>query len=639
MSTEIKIITHEISNIGKIDICLFGEAKKFYENLEKNGIINNLKTMDHLGFIAKAHPGNNHKRWDYVCLQLLILQKVKHSIFNTGLSLPIKELSNISKLEYLQCAILLSNIGHLHGTLATEKSLLHFLLKSKPRMNQFLSEIRKDKKWDLFVDKIIHSYDFYKVKYLVALNYIKKNYNEPLINEIAYSFLHNTVIQDSPKFRKLKQLLFRIRNLSFLYMDSFNSDFPFQISIHKILINIYNYDALFQSKTKDFDSFFDTSETALTKKLYISESGSFSMAKNEDLSFKRFTKYYTNTGNKALKLENLLVSNTKSKHNFDPQIFNDVNNFLRFQFYISADEISLYGRTLASYDFGKALIDLYKKENRLNLSLQKNIGVEKVFLRLIHDNRKKLFFMNLFINKPKLLSSELISLINNYKNVFNEFLTTYKFVGDPVLEKYSHSELNRHTVRKFFLYSLKLLFTHDYRQDVYISYDYQRTISETTECPWHETGHVKKKSKFYEIIDWWLNKSIMKKNHPDILNNLKILKEIVNSETQLPVQGLNIYYCLFPVQIDDISYDAFNADKTGNPEKRKSVTDIDCTLMLFNKKKFEYYIVEGKDSKRFQRAVKKDFEVIKKRLLFSENYSDIKYIRKKCRGGYILLKN
>ncbi|MDH7913154.1 hypothetical protein [Winogradskyella sp. SYSU M77433] len=639
-NTEIKIITHEISNIGRVDICLFGEAKKFYDNLEENGIINNLKKMDHLGFISKAHPGNNHKRWDYVCLQLLVLQKLKHSIFNTGLNYSIKELDQISKLEFMQCGILLSNIGHLHGTLATEKSFLIFLLKSKSRQNEFLSEISKDKRWDEFTKKIILNYDFYKVKYLIALNYIKKNYNEDLINRITYTFLHNTMVEDSPKFRKLKQILLKIRSLSFLYMDSFNSDFPFQISIHKILMNIYNYDSLFLSKTKDFDSFFDSTETALTKKLYISENGSFSLAKNENLSLERFTKYYQIQGKKSLNLKNLLCSIIDSKHDFEPQIFNNIDSFLRFQFYISLDEIHFLGRALATYDFEKASFDLYKKENLLNLNLQKDTSKNIAFLRFMHDNRKKLFFLNLFINKSKLASKDLIHLFNNYKNVFHEFLSAYKFIGElNMLEEFFYSELNRHVVRKFFLYSLKLLFTHEYRQDVYISYDYQKTISALSESARHETGHLKSKKAFYDVLDWWSKKTLIKENHSDILNNLKVMKEIVKSESKIPTQGLNIYYCLFPVQIDDIAYDANNADKTGNPEKRKSVTDIDCLLMLFNKQKFEYYLIEGKDSRRYQRAIRKDFDLIKKRLLFPSKFSQIKYVSKKCKGGYILLKN
>jgi hypothetical protein len=97
-----------------------------------------------------------------------------------------------------------------------------------------------------------------------------KNVKDAEIKKIILLFFKNALIDDEPKLRKLKWIFHKVRQISFIYLDSFNSDFPFQIDISKILLNIYNYKTLFNPNSFDFETFFDSGETTLTKKLYIS---------------------------------------------------------------------------------------------------------------------------------------------------------------------------------------------------------------------------------------------------------------------------------------------------------------------------------------------------------------------------------
>jgi|SRR5690554_2413493 len=181
-----RIISHELSKFGRIHIALHAQSNVFYEQLESDGLIDYLKGLNHLGFISKSNPGNNHKRWDYIMLQFYILHKLKDEVFRTGLSSNhrIDNQKQTSGLVILQIAILFANIGHLKGTLSSEIALLNFLENNEDQKNIFLNKINLSENWKSFADNIINNKDYYKVKYLIALNYILEKDTDSLVVKI-----------------------------------------------------------------------------------------------------------------------------------------------------------------------------------------------------------------------------------------------------------------------------------------------------------------------------------------------------------------------------------------------------------------------------------------------------------------------
>lgn len=240
------LVSHELSNVGKLDISLHGIAATFYDQLNSDGIIDYLKDLNHLGFISKSHPGNNHKRWDYVCLQLFLLQKLKHSTFKTGLNSNTEvDGRSASNQEILQTFILFANIGHLEGTLASEKGLHDFLAQNSGAKDDFLKEIGKTSDFTEIIDKVFLQYDFYKIKYLVGLNYVLANVTDVRVLQAIKLVLKKYLSNDDSKFEKLRTLFLKIRKVSFIYLDSFHCQTPIQVNLSKILVNIFSYDALF----------------------------------------------------------------------------------------------------------------------------------------------------------------------------------------------------------------------------------------------------------------------------------------------------------------------------------------------------------------------------------------------------------
>jgi hypothetical protein len=636
-----RIISHELSKFGKIDIALHAKSTIFFNQLETDGLIDYLKNLDHLGFISKSNPGNNHKRWDYVMLQFYVLHKLKDEVFRTGLSSNhrIDNQNQTSGLVILQIAILFANIGHLKGTLSSEIALLNFLENNALQKNEFFSEIDKSQRWKPFAENILNTKDYYKVKYLIALNYLLKNNHDPLVEEIIYSFFKNSLIDDDPKLRKLKWIFHKVRQISFVYLDSFNSDFPFHIDITKILLNTGNYKTVFNPNSFDFEDFYDAAETTLTKKLYISEYASKLLEHNK-LTFTNFlNREILRTGNNKLVFENFVCSlykrNVKSFEITNPP------EQICLQFYLSKEDIEFFGVKQELFNYQNAILSNYQREAELNTLLNRNLTHKNHRISLIHDGRKSMYFNNLIIRKEELLEADQNQFLLNYFVLHKKYLEIFEYIGRiPNLKTIATTFLLKHYSRKVFLQLCKVLFDFEHKLSAYIKFDNQQLIHELTKVnpSFSPTGFVKPKPSLIELINENLNQPRIPN---DIKNNLGIAKHIVENVTRIR-RYFHAFYCFFPIELDKYNLDPAKLYLQQNPETVKTLTDIDLLLVLFNESNFELYIIEGKDQDNgFEGAVRDDFNNrIIPNLRFPNSVSDIEIVnRPQAKGGYITIKN
>lgn len=635
------IVSHELSKFGKLNIALHAESAVFYEQLESHGLIDYLKNLEHLGFISKSHPGNNHKRWDYIMLQFHLLHKLRDEVFRNGLSSKhkIDDQHQTSGLVILQVAILFANIGHLKGTLSSEIGLLNFLEQNENQKTDFFTRINQSAIWKPFSDNIYKTKDYYKIKYLVALNYLLENNTDPLIEKIVYLFFKNSMIDDDPKLRKLKWIFNKVRQVSFVYLDSFNSDFPFHVDITKILLNTVNYRSVFNPNSFDFDGFYDSCETTLTKKLYISEFASLLLEHNRSSFISYLNKEVTRSGGSKLDLKNFLISlynrNTKSFEITHPK------NKCCFQFYLSKEDIEFFGVKQELFNYRTAMLDNYKSETGLNALINKNLTVKNQKISLIHDSRRSMFFNNLILDLNEITIDDEKQFLLNYFNVHKEFIEKFEYVGDiSTLKGFSTSYFLKHYSRKVFLQLSKILFKYNHQLSAYIKFDNQQLIHELTKDNrnFTPTGYIKSKASLLDM----LNQNISIPNIPnDIKNNFQVARHIVENVSTVK-RYVNAFYCLFPIEIDKYELDPSRLYNLQNPETVENITDIDLFLVLFNESKFELYIIEGKDkTSGFISAVKKDFnERILPNLRYPSNYSSINIVSENnAKGGYIKICN
>lgn len=636
-----KIISHELSKFGKIDIALHHHSTNFYLNLEEHGLIDYLKNLDHLGFISKSHPGNNHKRWDYVMLQLHLIHKLKDEVFRTGLSSnhAIDEDNQTSGIVILQIAVLFANLGHLKGTLASETEFIHFLKANPNKKQEFFEEISKSIEWTEFANSIIDKNDYYKTKYLVALNYLLKNVNDIKIKKIILLFFKNALIDDEPKLRKLKWIFHKVRQISFIYLDSFNSDFPFQIDISKILLNIYNYKTLFNPNSFDFETFFDSGETTLTKKLYISPKAANALHANS-VNFSSYLKrQLLKRGNNKLEFNDFL----KSFISRDVKPFEIVgpNNYKCHQFYLSKEDIEIFGMKRTLFNYEEAVLQNYKQRIEFESLLNRNLTNNPSKICLIHDGRKTLFFINLIVNQSQIRLDEQNQFLLNYFNIHNKFLEKFKYTSNLAnFKTYATIFLNKHYTRKIFLHLFKIIFKCDYDLSAYIKFDNHQLISQLTKDnpKFHVSGFANSKASLKSYFDEIIEEQ---KIPIDIKNNHHIAKHIVENVTEIK-RYVKAYYCSFPIEIDKYSLDPAKLYKQHNPESAKTLTDIDMVMVIFNSSKFELYIIEGKkQATGFEAATRGDFNNrIKPYLLHPSAMPQINIINENgVKGGYICYKN
>lgn len=630
-----------MSNLGRLNINLHGVAAEFYSLLDTDGLIDYLKRLDHLGFISKSHPGNHHKRWDYICLQLFLVQKLKHSSFNTGLNSKIKILDEeVSNQELLQFFILLANIGHLEGTISSETALLNHIKSNPTVKDEFLSCINKYPFFLPIAQQIISTNDTYKAKYLVSLNYILNRTTNPKIIAALESIVNSYLMSDE-KVAKIRNIYFRIRRICFVYLDSHHCHTPLQLNIAKILINIFNYDELFNPVEHDYDKILDASETILTKQIYISPSSSLTYKINQEAFHNFLTKY--SIGATKINYSNFIVSLHKGRTEKFELKFPDTEKVWTFQFYLAKDSLKIFDIPV-NHDFDNIIVGLLNKETQLQTLLTDKLKKKNAKIVVQYDMRRTLLFLTFILNK-QLTTKQVKVVIKNFSFVIHEILTSLNIpsLEFPIdIKTEIRRSFKNDIIRRHFLYLLKMLLERGNNFNLYVKFQYKQEQEKINKGRYkerlYEANYSEKLDDLKATIDLYLTLNLPN----DINNNLRLIKHVAINNSKL-TGDVAYYYMVLPIEIEERVFDPSDVDKTGNAEVKEVLTDIDAMVLITNKKSFELYIIEGKDmAKGFGPACMADLNKIKS---FGQNpdiFSNPVIISGNgtgCKGGYIQVKD
>ncbi|GAB3168366.1 hypothetical protein [Telluribacter humicola] len=422
-----------------------------------------------------------------------------------------------------------------------------------------------------------------------------------------------------------------------MYLDSFNSDFPFLIDITKILLNTFNYKSVFNPNSSDFEGFYDSSETTLTKKLYISPYASLLYEYNKV----NFIEYLSNEskrkGNNKLTFDDFFINLTNRK---EFEIITP-NGLKCYQFYLSKEDIEICGIKQELFNYEEAILNNYQRQSDFNSLLNRKLSSKKNRVSLIHDGRKSLFFNNLIIDFNSITKQEQSQFLLNYFNVHLNFISSFKYnYSLQSFKSFATPFLLKHYSRKVFLQLCKILFYYDHDLSAYIKFDNHQLISNLSKSitEFHPTGFLKTKSSFVGLLNRYLQ---INEIPSDIKNNYRLAKHIVETVTTID-RNFNVFYCLFPIELDKYELNPDRLYKLQNPESVKPITDIDLMFVIFNSSKFELYILEGKDqSSGFESAVRQDFtQRIIPNFRFPDAAPTIQIVNiDQAKGGYICFSN
>ncbi len=261
-------LEYHVPRLGKLKVRLFKNAQKAYELLEHANHIEKMKRNHQLGVIRNVYEGAHHTRWEYVMTILYIINYlVKARVKGYGLSNDTPKIKGhkVSGAEILQIWTLLLNAGHLKGTFATEQALLSVLISDSKIRSTYRSGLPNDTEIRELFKRIIESQDIYRLHELQSFFFLerlrrKSAKDVDLLTEVLKLFKFDPS-KGQERRRKLKYLYRKIRQISFLFLDSHYGPVPLNFELGQALFDFDEYS----------ESIFSLEETPISRNLELFE--------------------------------------------------------------------------------------------------------------------------------------------------------------------------------------------------------------------------------------------------------------------------------------------------------------------------------------------------------------------------------
>lgn len=234
-------LQHFLPDVGAIEAEFFDESEVLYNFLQSRGEIRRAQQLAQLGLVQHAWPLARHTRWDFTMLLLDLVRRTKvlpgiHIGSRVRLS---PSLTITSARELLNCWALLLNIGHLHGTFATETELL-FELKRKAtgrsHIETLLSTVPPGgaREWATAVLNDERTYQFYQLLAFYRLDRLAGGQPYLGVWKTMLAQYVTSRAEESPALTKTRDLFRRIRRLAFLTLDASLTPTPVEVRLAQL---------------------------------------------------------------------------------------------------------------------------------------------------------------------------------------------------------------------------------------------------------------------------------------------------------------------------------------------------------------------------------------------------------------------
>jgi len=239
-----------LPTLGEVDVTFHSEAKAVLDffGVKERG---RLDDVLHLGPAARAFTGVNHSRWEYTLLQCALIQYVG-VIFKGHPHVSLKGKVRIdgpprqvsSAEELLKSWALLGNMGHAQWTYGVERGVLK-AAQEDSALKAWLIDSTGVPDLRNWIRSRSDEYDDMAMHYVLALRRVRYGAAYDRRKTLFAHILRNLVLpvsgllpehaDDRSKLSRLRELYRRIRLLSLVTLDAYNSHKPLRVSLHTTL--------------------------------------------------------------------------------------------------------------------------------------------------------------------------------------------------------------------------------------------------------------------------------------------------------------------------------------------------------------------------------------------------------------------
>ena len=565
-------ISHNIPLLGEINayICA-GYGVACYNYLNSESYIQRLKKTSQLGIIENTQYGTHHTRWEYVVLQLYLInqfQNIGNKYINQfdeedyrikHLSSNIKGFNSDCKItgaSLLQIWVLLFNSGHLEGTFASERGVFKSIKKNKSLKDVFLNGL-PDFLITPFEESLKNNQINHVHKFLISFLINKENKNKNSISEnnVGDSDLIQILLEsikfyfsyDDEKINSLRFIFNKIRQISYLFLDSQYASLPLTFNISKILINPKYYFNELMIEDSPLNRTLNSFDTLLSYTLYYSEDSIRELGIH---SMKIYERYH-----------NLHFTLSNFRHEFSkPHSY--LNSSLNISTNQSLHLIFEHPDILFSKIFYNYLNMSMEDEWNKILSEKNNILTIQTYFQN-HFTVINLNFVGGNNYNHILATSRLMNLLIETKNKIISFFDNQD-LNNLFFESIVDSIFNN-AFEKIFLFILNNSIDHN----LYCEFD-------------------KKKDKHFNVIDIFNKKDIEKQFNK--INTEKLDKSEINE--------LNMNKKFIEENIKrSCTLFSFSSIRIYSFEEKRVLRELDGCFMIFKKQKLHIGFVEAKKQK------------------------------------------
>ncbi|MFH1032089.1 MAG: hypothetical protein V1767_05975 [Chloroflexota bacterium] len=284
---KIETIEYEYPDLGHVEITLREESAEIYRFFKEGGFtktgkgdgIEHFEKLDQLGALREVHKTAHHSRWEYMVLQMHLIQELKSaSAFGFSTSISLTNHYTVSSLEeLLKSWVLLNNYGHLIDTIEAERVWLELIFEQPQLRNAFLSCI-PDGPSKEYAKAVLKKEDIYQFHHLIALVLLgrlsKKKGKQKRPFDLWIKMIEALVREDTKEGSKLGRALNvfnALRRVSYVLLDINRSALFLRVDSNNLLRNILKKpDDLLYDPESDVSKTLEDIEHLLFTEVYAS---------------------------------------------------------------------------------------------------------------------------------------------------------------------------------------------------------------------------------------------------------------------------------------------------------------------------------------------------------------------------------